>query len=232
MLRGLRRLLRLKGYEIETAESGEQAVERARQFDPHGVLMDIRMPGMNGVEAYRQIRVDCPDAFVCFMTAYSELATQAQQESLSEVLSKPIDVDAMCDLISREARNRPVLIVDDDPDFCLSLQRVLSARWPRVDTARCAQEAKDIFSKRPRAILLLDMNLGETSGFEVLLDLQAINPNVVVIAMSGMPEMQRHMHCELGDVAAACLEKPLDLKRLAAKLDELAAGPPATEQEQ
>lgn len=71
---GLRSLLeRQPGYEvIAEAESGAEAVARAIEFEPNIVLMDIRMPGMSGVEACEQITRKVPNAKVIMLTAYAE----------------------------------------------------------------------------------------------------------------------------------------------------------------
>jgi CheY-like chemotaxis protein len=52
----VRKALTSVGFEVEEASSGEEAVERFAAGHPHGVLMDIRLPGINGHEATRQIR--------------------------------------------------------------------------------------------------------------------------------------------------------------------------------
>lgn len=54
---------------VGEAESGEQAVEKARELKPHVVLMDIRMPGIGGLEATRKLLRHCPEARVIAVTA-------------------------------------------------------------------------------------------------------------------------------------------------------------------
>jgi two-component system NtrC family response regulator/two-component system nitrogen regulation response regulator GlnG len=100
MAQGLRRLLRLEGYEVEVANSGEEAIRRARDWHPEGILMDLKMPGIDGLDAYRGIRLLCPNAFVIFMTGYSVMAEQAGAEGAVAVLSKPLDPASTCEMIA------------------------------------------------------------------------------------------------------------------------------------
>ena len=72
-------VLEARGYDVELAGSGEEAVERFRRRDFDIVFTDVKLPGMNGVEslfAFRRIR---PDAKVVMMTGFSveQLLTQA-----------------------------------------------------------------------------------------------------------------------------------------------------------
>jgi DNA-binding NarL/FixJ family response regulator len=60
------------GFEvIGEAESGEDAVAQVDSLHPRLVLMDINMPGINGIEATRQIKAACPDTFVILLSTYN-----------------------------------------------------------------------------------------------------------------------------------------------------------------
>lgn len=102
VVQSLRRIMHRLGYDVTTAVNGTDAIEVAGEVKGDGMLMDIRMPGMNGLETSQRTRIDCPDAFVCFMTCHSELMDEAATERRSHVLSKPVNVELMCELIARE----------------------------------------------------------------------------------------------------------------------------------
>ncbi len=101
--RSLARVVRQQGYDVDTAEDGLAAIESARGFRPDLLLMDVRMPGIDGVEAYRRIRADDPEVAAIFMTAYSSavLVQDAIQLGAHEVVSKPLDLDSLVNRIGQ-----------------------------------------------------------------------------------------------------------------------------------
>lgn len=101
MVETLADILGASGYEVDVAYSGLQAVEFVRQQKPEGILMDIRMPEMNGVEAFRQTKRLAPDCFVIFMTAFSAsaLVDDARREGALEIIPKPLDLERLLSLI-------------------------------------------------------------------------------------------------------------------------------------
>ena len=128
-------------------------------------------------------------------------------------------VSSLCPLLERTANTRPILIIDDDPDFCGSLERNLSGKDFDVRKASSAAEALDIFEQFPRAVVLLDMNLPDQSGLEVLRQLKELNKNALVIEMSGVPGMQDDMQEGLTMSASAYLTKPFEIDELLSQVE-------------
>ncbi len=91
--------LKKEGYNVRTAADGLQALEEAKKFLPHLVLMDIMMPHLDGVEACRQMRTiqELNDTYIIFLTAraeeYSEVA--AFEVGADDYITKPIKPRAL-----------------------------------------------------------------------------------------------------------------------------------------
>lgn len=66
--------LRKEGFVVHTAHDGKTGIEKARQVKPHLILLDVMMPGIDGIEACEQIRADpeMSSVIICFLTARSE----------------------------------------------------------------------------------------------------------------------------------------------------------------
>lgn len=222
MRSSMKRILKLRGYRVATASTGDEAVEHVRHSEPDGVLMDVVMPGIDGVEAFRRIRALAPNAFVIFMTAFSKATEDARDEAPVEVLSKPIDFEQLCTLIESAAVTRPILIVDDNADFCRSLYRVLKDKGLDVQVAHHADAAGLAFERRPRSIVLLDMKLNGKNGLEVLAELRQRNARAIVFAMSGVAEMHSMMQQAKDLNVYETFTKPLELDNLFDMIDRAA----------
>ena len=99
-----------KGYVIERANSGEEALKKVESFQPELILLDYMMPGMNGVEALKEIRKRGNDIPVAMITAYGtiERAVQAIKEGAFDFIPKPFDPDHLA-LIVHKALEREKL---------------------------------------------------------------------------------------------------------------------------
>jgi len=111
-------ILSIKGYEPMAANTGEEAVEKVRIAPPDCVLMDVRMPGMSGVETMKMIKEISPDLPVILMSAYAteETEREAKASGAYSVLTKPIDLQMVLSFLSLLRKEESILIVDDDPN--------------------------------------------------------------------------------------------------------------------
>lgn len=87
-------------YEVAAAHSGEAAVSMARSRAYDLVLMDIHMPGLNGVQTLTAMRAEGLAACVIMMTAHTrgELVKEAEKQSGFPVLPKPLDLERVLSL--------------------------------------------------------------------------------------------------------------------------------------
>ncbi len=104
-LRTISRALREEGCEVLLAESGEQALQIFAEEHPDLVLIDVVLPGMNGIEVLRQIKQQSPGAIVLMMSAYQvvERAVEAMKLGAYDYLVKPFHVSDMVNTIRRAA---------------------------------------------------------------------------------------------------------------------------------
>jgi CheY-like chemotaxis protein len=101
MVRTLRDILTLRGWETTGAHSGSEAVALACTHRYSVVLMDIRMPGMDGIAACKAMKECAPTTRVVLMTAHAtpEALDEAAREDSVTVLTKPIDMPGLMQLL-------------------------------------------------------------------------------------------------------------------------------------
>lgn len=99
----LGRVLRQLGYEVDTASDGRQAIEAARRNPPEVVFVDLRMPGMDGIEIADALRAEGLAPHVIAATAYhSELErSRTVDAGFSARLLKPIDRQTLETILNR-----------------------------------------------------------------------------------------------------------------------------------
>jgi DNA-binding NtrC family response regulator len=113
-----------------------------------------------------------------------------------------------------------LLIVDDDPNVVAGLQALLSDEW-EVKTAMTAREARSVFADFSPDVVLLDMNLPDGNGVDVLHDLKMYSEAVSVIMMSGVGTVDSVVESmKLG--AETFLQKPFDYSLLSLTLEQVA----------
>ncbi len=120
-------ILKRHGFFVETAENGLSAVNKYKKHRFDVALMDIVMPEMNGVEAFRKIKEIHPEAIIILMTGYSDeaLIQLARDEGARHIVHKPIKIDRLIGLITKAASHQPILLIGESADTSDSPTTVL-----------------------------------------------------------------------------------------------------------
>lgn len=222
-------ILERKGYTVETAANGAEAVERVRERPYDIVLMDIRMPVLNGVQALKQIKALRPQTVVSMMTAYAieDLIQDALDEGAFAILDKPVEIEQVVAHIERSMAARQsalILIVDDDQTTHNTLQDILKQQGYKVCMAHSSDEAIAMVRETPYDILLIDLQLPELNVLETHLAIKEVHPQAVTIVFTGRPQSTTQLAEQaVKHNAYACLKKPLDIDWLLELIGEIVA---------
>lgn len=121
-----------RGFEASGAPDGEQGLGRARAESPELALVDLRMPGMSGLEVVRELHGIDETTKIIVLTAYGSIATALDAMRLGAVhyLTKPAEMDEILQAFSRNYAERPSE-ADLEPSYDpLSLARV---EWEHIN---------------------------------------------------------------------------------------------------
>jgi two-component system response regulator HydG len=218
-------ILKIKGHEPVAAYSGEEGVEKVRSDPPDCVLMDIKMPGINGVEAMKRMKQIVPDLPIVLVSAYAtdDLMQEAKGAGAYAILSKPLNFPMILSFLSLLRKEESILVVDDDLDFCRTLKDILTLRGFHVETESEAQCVMGHLENNYNlAIVLLDLKLGAANGVDVLKDIQAKFPGKPVVLVTGYRQEMASSIEEARKIGAyTCLYKPFETDELFKIIEEI-----------
>ena len=223
MRRTLGEILTDEGYDVAVAASGEEAVELCKKHQFRVILMDVRMPGMNGVEAFRQIRRHQEGVRVILMSAYSidALKEAALDEGAVAFLSKPLDLERVVNLIA-EVKETAILVVEQEEQTASLLQRNLKDQGYRVTVAKTSHAALELAEQIRFDLVFLDASLPTMNDLELYLAIKEITPNAVAIMVAGLDgEFDRIAQEAVRNNAYAIIRKPLEIDRVLAMLEQI-----------
>ena len=103
LLKVIKRFLEKKGFSVETAKDGEKALNLIKKFKYDIIILDIRMPGINGIEVLSKAKNYFPDIFAIIMTAQNTMdnAIEAIKKGAYDYITKPFDLEELYLLIEK-----------------------------------------------------------------------------------------------------------------------------------
>lgn len=225
MVRTLCDILRLRGWETTGAYSGEEALEAVKRAPYATVLMDVKMGGMNGVEALKEMKKIRPALRVVLMTAYTanDLLAEATRQGALKILAKPLAVPGLIDMLEASVeQTQRVLVVDDDAGYLKTLATILRGSGYVVFEAADLDDALEKLKGSAPAAVVLDLRLDSATPRDSVVAIKKVSPAVCLILYSGsngaLEETEKSVPSSW---VYATLRKPFPPERLVELLDEI-----------
>ncbi len=134
-------MLRDHGHRVVEAESGEEGLDKAGEFSPDLALLDLKLPGIDGLETLRQLRERAAHLEVIMMTAFGTIGTavEAMRRGACDYLTKPFDNDELLLVVDRVLQQRQLAIEVE------SLRDDLETRYGFTEIIGVSPEIQAIF---------------------------------------------------------------------------------------
>lgn len=223
-----KRVLSLLNAEVFEAEDGLRAVELARADSYDVFFLDVRMPGIDGLETFRQIRRIHPQARVVMMTGYAvdDILKQAQDEGASQIIRKPFDITELKVIIDRLGRDKrgkvlSILVIDDEEiilDFFSNLLSLKKLNYRLVKVKNKEKALKALKDER-FDLVFLDLVLAECDGIELYRQIKKEYPSVNVVLITG--HKQKAEEAKAQDEITEVLSKPFDIAKIIECIDRI-----------
>lgn len=216
----LREWLADLGYHVEGASEGEEALRLIEEKDFDVALLDLRLPGKNGLQVLREAKEKKPKLVGIIITAYptAEAAVEAMKTGAVDFLTKPVDLGQLEMLVKAKTEPakvgaKPLLIVDDEPSMRESLKQWFVDLGYQVETASDGDEAMKLIAEKDYGLLILDLKLPKKGGIEVLRETRKLCPSLKVIIITAYPSVETATEA-MKQGAIEYLAKPFELSEL------------------
>jgi two-component system, NtrC family, response regulator HydG len=185
MVRTLCDILRLQDMEVVAAYSGEEALAKAAEESPECVLMDIRMPGIDGLEALGVLRQKMPSLPVILMSAHATIndAEAARAIGAYTLLIKPIDIPLLLKFFALLQKGESVLVVDQDSASTNTLKGILERNGYQVVTESDPAKIFEQMEREYRLVVLLNIQSGAEDEQQLVRRIRSEYPAKPVVSI-------------------------------------------------
>lgn len=217
------------GYDAVGVTSALEAQKLLKLEEFRLVITDIRMPGMDGIEFSRQVKLDHPDLPVIFITGVlgSSVLNITEAEGY---LAKPFRIGQMEELIrnviSRSSAHNNlqgediILVVDDDDTFRVMLMETLKLLGYSVVGAADGLEAISVLKKGGIGTVIADIKMPGMDGISLTKDIKKRWPAIPVIMITGYLTAEDQERAP-ADLADGFLMKPFRIESITELLENL-----------
>lgn len=220
----LKDVLNAIGYRVDTAADGPQALSMIRDRHFNLILLDLKLPGMNGYDVFREIRRMGKQNRVIMITAYSltELVEECRDKGSLVFLPKPPKPSTLKRIL-RSMQGRPALLLaEDDPSAFRGLMESLAADGFRAGWAGDIDTAVDRAALGDHDITFVNVGLGLSTDENAVVLIKELDSTVTIMlalaASRGLTSGAVQPAAAGSAGVLACFQKPLHLRQLIAVL--------------
>ena len=176
----------IEGYEVHSFSNGFDAIKKAKEVSFDVAFLDIKMPGINGVETFVQIKKISPETVVFMITANAEeaLLKQAIDEGAYAIIDKPFDMDMIIKVVADTQDKIAILMIDDEKEFIDNTRQDLIKKGYKVVSVTDENQAKASLARKSEEVVLVDVK-GKFNSEEVFARIKNItgeeNPRIIMI---------------------------------------------------
>lgn len=221
---GLDIIFQDEGHQVTTAYNGNDGIETyiAGKFD--FVLIDVKLPDMNGIEVFQKIHREAPGVRALLMTGYriEQILAEVVEGGEVKILRDPIEFNRVLDIINQIQNAGIVLIENDAPEFADSLSLYLNDYGCNTLLAKNYQDAVGVASSIQLDVLVLGMQMPIMYGLEVYLELKQRGSAVKTIIVTGITNEEPDAVDSLRAVSVTgCLFKPFSPEYMLQAIDRI-----------
>lgn len=187
----LARLLSLEDMEVMTAQSGAEAIEIVKKDTFDIIFLDMRMPLMDGVETFRELKKITGDVKYIMMTGYSieEALKKVENEKVEAFIRKPFEIEEIMNVLNDYSRQQYIeeitsVLVVESTERVLNLFTRLLKNYD-VKVIKTGREALDQILHKDFELIFSDIVLSDMSGIEFYAKVKEIRPNLDIILIMG-----------------------------------------------
>jgi two-component system, OmpR family, alkaline phosphatase synthesis response regulator PhoP len=177
--------LQNEGYEVATAKNGNEAIEQAKRFNPDLIILDIMMPGKNGIEVCNTLRMQPAfnDTLIIFLTALSDEVTEVKglETGADDFITKPVSPKVLISKVNALFRrfNKEDTGILQIGDLKIDREKyIINYQGQDIILARKEFELLALLAGKPGKVFLRNEILNQVWGTEVIVGDRTIDVHI------------------------------------------------------